>query len=61
MAESLNELLAADVSVLDLAAVLDGKGDLTAEEQQIFMPVIGATLRGIKKPASTDDKSKEAA
>ncbi len=61
MAASLNDLLAADVSVLDLAAVLESKGELTSEEQQIFMPVIGATLRGIKKPAKAEEKSEEAA
>jgi MSHA biogenesis protein MshI len=61
MAASLNELLAADVSVLDLAAVLDSKDELTPEQQQIFMPVIGATLRGIKKPAKKAADSQEAA
>lgn len=64
MAASLNELLAANVSVLDLAALLESDDKLTTEEQQIFMPVIGATLRGIKKPASAakaEPESQEAA
>ena len=61
MAASLNELLAADVSVLDLASVLDSKGELTPERQQIFMPVIGATLRGIKKQKSAETSEQEAA
>ncbi len=61
MAASLNELLAANVSVLDLAAVLDSKEVLTPEQQQIFMPVIGATLRGIKKQVKATDDEQVAA
>lgn len=57
MAASLNGLLAADVSVLDLAAVLKSKVDLTPEMQQIFMPVIGATLRGGKKQVKPEESS----
>lgn len=55
MAETLNGLLAADVSVLDLASVLDSKPELTSEIQQTCLPAIGATLRGGKKPAKPEE------
>ncbi len=61
MASSLNQLLTASVSVLDLAAFLDSEEILTTEEQQIYMPVIGATLRGIKKVVRTEKDVEEAA
>ena len=61
MASSLNQLLTASVSVLDLAAFLDSEEILTTEEQQIYMPVIGATLSGIKKVVRTEKDVEEAA
>lgn len=48
MAASLNEMLSAKVSVLDIANHLYTAGELTPETQQICMAVIGATLRGNK-------------
>lgn len=49
MAESLNSMLAAEVSVLNLAEHIDGEKDLTTEDQQIGMAAIAATLRGGSK------------
>ena len=53
MAETLNGLLTAEVSILDLADHLESGKQLTPEIQQIGMAAIGATLRGkgkVKKP-----------
>jgi MSHA biogenesis protein MshI len=64
MAQSLNEMLSGTVSVLDLADDLDSAVELTHEMQQICMPAIGATLRGVgklTKPKKTAAKAEEAA
>lgn len=64
MAASLNEMLNGAVSFIDLAEFIQGDVELTAEQQQIFLPVIGATLRGGKrqeKPEEPTPDSQEAA
>ncbi len=70
MAESLNAMLTAEVSVLNIAEHLDSAKELTPEDQQIGMAAIAATLRGGKKSAKqekteitvkTDKNSQEAA
>jgi MSHA biogenesis protein MshI len=61
MAESLNEMLSAQVSVLDLAGSLESAVEFTPEMQQICLPVIGATLRGAKRSEKSDADSEEAA
>lgn len=61
MVESLNGLLSAEVSSLDLSEMLDGDVELNPEAQQICMSAIGATLRGGKKSAKTDNEKQEAA
>jgi MSHA biogenesis protein MshI len=61
MAESLNEMLSAQVSVLDLAGSLESAVEFTPEMQQICLPVIGATLRGAKRSEKRDADSEEAA
>jgi MSHA biogenesis protein MshI len=57
MAESLNEMLNGTVSVLEMADMLRGDVELTPEIQQVFLPVIGATLRGSKRQEKPDEKS----
>lgn len=49
MAESLNAMLAADVTVLNIAEHLDSAKELSTEDQQIGMAAIAATLRGGRK------------
>lgn len=48
----LNELLTAEVTALDLSEFIKGDEPLTAEYQQAALSAIGATLRGIDKPAN---------
>lgn len=57
MVESLNGLLTAQVSALDLSAQLDGDVELNPEAQQICMSAIGATLR-VGKPAAKKERGK---
>lgn len=67
----LNELLAAQVTSLNLADHMQGDEDLTSEFQQTALAALGATLRGMKKiekqpepettPDPEDDKEQEAA
>lgn len=54
MAESLNAMLTADVTVLNIAEHLDSAKELTTEDQQIGMAAIAATLRGGKKTDTTE-------
>lgn len=64
MAESLNAMLNGAVSFINLADYIEGDVELSAEQQQIFLPVIGATLRGGKrqeKPEEPTPDSQEAA
>lgn len=61
MAETLNELLAADVSSLNLATEMESEVELTPETQQICMAAIGTTLRGIRKPEKSESSEQEAA
>jgi MSHA biogenesis protein MshI len=51
----LNELLAAQVTPLDLSAHMQGDETLTPEYQQLGFTAIGATLRGLKKPGPKRD------
>jgi len=48
LASALNDQLAAEVSVLNLAEHLAGAGQISPEVQQVCMAAIGATLRGMK-------------
>lgn len=57
LASALNDQLAANVSVLDIAEHMDGAGHLNPELQQVCMAAIGATLRGMK----SQSKQQEAA
>lgn len=61
MVESLNGLLTAEVSALDLSELIDGDVELNPEAQQICMSAIGATLRGSKKKSATESAKQEAA
>ncbi len=61
MAQALNGLLAAQVSVLNIAEHLDSADELTTEDQQIGMAAIAATLRGGKKTAKSEKAEQEAA
>ncbi len=61
LTETLNGLLNADVSVLDLAEYIKSEVRLTPETQQIGMAAIGATLRGKNKISKTDSSEQEAA
>lgn len=61
MAEALDSLLAADVSVLNLAEHLESAKELTPEDQQIGMAAIAATLRGGNKSAKPVKAEQEAA
>lgn len=55
MAASLNEMLNGVVSVLDMAELLQSDVELTAEMQQVCLPVIGATLRGGKRLEKSEE------
>lgn len=57
MASSLNEMLNGAVSVLDMSDMLNSDVELTSQMQQVFLPVIGATLRGVKRQEKTEEKS----
>lgn len=57
MASSLNEMLNGAVSVLDMSDILNSDVELTSQMQQVFLPVIGATLRGGKRQEKTEEKS----
>ena len=61
MAQALNGLLAAEVSVLNIAEHLESAAELTPEDQQIGMAAIAATLRGGKKAAKSEKAEQEAA
>ncbi len=61
MAQALNGLLAAQVSVLNIAEHLDSADELTTEDQQIGMAAIAATLRGGEKTAKSEKAEQEAA
>lgn len=57
----LNELLAAQVSALDLADYMQGDDELSPEYQQLALTAIGATLRGLKKPQQQPDSADQEA
>jgi MSHA biogenesis protein MshI len=61
LAEALNGMLTAEVSVLNLADHLDSAEELSPEYQQIGMAAIGATLRTNKKTGSSEKPKQEAA
>ena len=62
MIETLDGLLAAQVTALDLAEHLQGEVELTPEIQQIYMAAIGATLRGGNKQVKPEEpEAQEAA
>lgn len=61
LAEALNGMLTAEVSVLNLASHLDSEFELSLEDQQIGMSAIAATLRGQKKMANVEKTEQEAA
>lgn len=61
MVESLNGLLTAQITSLDLSELLDGDVELNPEAQQICMSAIGATLRGGKKKTEAETRTQEAA
>ena len=61
MVESLNSMLTAEVSVLNIAEHLDCAKELSSEDQQIGMAAIAATLRGGKNKATAGKKEQEAA
>lgn len=60
LAEALNSMLTAEVSVLNLADHIDGAVELSHEEQQIGMSAIAATLRGQKKATAEKDEQEAA-
>jgi MSHA biogenesis protein MshI len=57
MAASLNEMLNGAVSVLDMSDMLKSDVELTTEMQQVFLPVIGATLRGGQRQQEPEENS----
>ena len=61
MAEVLNSLLSADVSILNLSEHLKSEKELKPEIQQIGMAAIGATLRGKSYAKKSDSQAEEAA
>ncbi|MBL4582442.1 MAG: hypothetical protein JKY29_11535 [Gammaproteobacteria bacterium] len=61
LAEALNEMLTAEVSVLNLAEHIESAEELSPEYQQIGMAAIGATLRDNKKSSSSEKSKQEAA
>ncbi|MFT7472143.1 MAG: MSHA biogenesis protein MshI [Kiritimatiellia bacterium] len=61
MSETLNGLLTAEVSILDLADHLESSKALSPEIQQIGMAAIGATLRGKGKAKKPESSKQEAA
>lgn len=61
LAEALNNMLTAEVSVLNLVEHLDSAVELSLEDQQIGMSAIAATLRGQKKTAKIEKTEQEAA
>jgi MSHA biogenesis protein MshI len=61
MVETLNGLLSAEVSVLNLAEHVKSGVELSSEDQQVAMAAIGATLRGSKKAGNADKAKQEAA
>ena len=61
MAETLNDLLTAEVKILDLADHLKSGKALSPELQQIGMAAIGATLRGKVKAKKPEPREQEAA
>jgi len=60
LTDELNELLAAQVTPLNLSDHMQGDETLTTEYQQIALTAIGATLRGLKKPQSSDSGKSDA-
>ena len=61
MAGVLNNLLSADVSILNLSEHLGSEKELKPEIQQVGMAAIGATLRGKKYARKSDSQAEEAA
>ncbi|PCJ22360.1 MAG: hypothetical protein COA96_14725 [SAR86 cluster bacterium] len=61
LAAALNDQLAAQVSVLDIAEHLKGASELAPELQQVCMAAIGATLRGKKQDPKADSAEQVAA
>jgi MSHA biogenesis protein MshI len=61
LAEALNGMLTAQVSILNLADHLESAVELSPVFQQIGMAVIGATLRDNKKSRSSEKSKQEAA
>ena len=60
LAEALNSMLTAEVSVLNLADHIDGAVELSHEEQQIGMSAMAATVRGQKKATAEKDEQEAA-
>ncbi len=61
MAETLNRMLTAEVTILDIAEHLESEKKLSSEIQQIAMAAIGATLRGKGKVKKAESDTQEAA
>jgi len=61
MAQTLNDMLSAEVSVLNIAEHLECAVELSREVQQVGMAAIAATLRGKKKALNTAKTEQEAA
>lgn len=55
LVSTLDELLAAKVSLLDIATNIDGAAQLSTEMQQVCMAAIGATLRGMQPQPKQQD------
>lgn len=61
MAQTLNDMLTAEVSVLNIAEHLGCGIELSPQDQQVGMAAIAATLRGKKKVVNTEKTEQEAA
>lgn len=61
MAETLNAMLSAEVSVLNIAEHLECSVELSREDQQVGMAAIAATLRGKSRVVNTEKAEQEAA
>ncbi len=60
LTNELDELLAANVSSLNLTDYIDGDESMTAEFQQLAFSALGATLRGIEKRQDADSDETDA-